>query len=156
LQHNIACIAWSPSGHFFATADREALVATIWDTATGKAHMTLPGHIAAVNCVAWSPDGQSIATASADKTAKIWDAATGQERLTLRGHTDAVNDVAWSPDGHILATASADWTVRQYVIATPDLLALADTRVTRSFTPQERALYFNEPMPTPDPSDGTP
>ena len=43
-----------------------------------------------------------------------------------------------------LLTASRDGTVRQYMLALSDLLALADRRLTRGLTPEERVTYLGE------------
>src|SRR5262249_12347068 len=129
--------------------------AIVWDWAPsghrGQPRVTLRGHTNAVLSAAFSPDGQSIVTASWDKTAIVWDAASGQARATLRGHTGPVNTAAFSPDGRYVVTPSADGTARQYVIPIPDLLALAQSRVFRSLTPEERAISLGEPLLTPTP-----
>ena len=62
--------------------------------------------------------------------------------LTLRGHSDAVYAVAFSPDGKRLATASSDWTVQVYALDLRELLNLARSRVTRTFTAEECQRYF--------------
>ncbi|HEX9989622.1 MAG TPA: hypothetical protein VGE45_14240 [Chloroflexia bacterium] len=144
-------VAWSPDGRWIATARSDG-TAKVWDAATGQEHVTLRGHTDWVNDVAWSPDGRWIATAGDDGTGKVWDAANGQQHATLPGHTGAVASVAWSPDGRWIATASSDGTVRQHVATVEDLLAIAYTRVIRSLTPEERATFLNEPLPTTTPS----
>ncbi len=48
-----------------------------------------------------------------------------------------------------MVTTGADGTARQYGVGIPDLLALAQSRVTRIRTSQERATYLGEPLPTP-------
>ena len=87
--------------------------------------------------------GTRIATASADKTAKLWEAASGQERLTLYGHTAVVGGVAFSPDGTQLATMSDDSTARIYILPIEALAALAQSRVTRSLTPEECPSFLH-------------
>ena len=109
---------------------------------SSQVRMTLRGHSSFVRGVAFSPDGKRIATASADQTAKVWDAESGKELLTLRGHSSAVYGVAFSPDGKRLATASADATVQVYALDIRELLNLARSRVTRTFTPDEYKRYF--------------
>ena len=112
--------------------------------------LTLTGHTDWVIGIAFSPDGTRLATASWDKTAKVWslapssagDATTGQELLTLTGHTDAVSGIAFSPDGTRLATASQDKTVRVYAASVEELMVLAHSRLTRTWTLVECKKYL--------------
>jgi WD40 repeat protein len=115
----------------------------VWDAENGKELLTLRGHSDYVYGVAFSPGGQRLATASGDKTAKEWDAESGQELLTLR-HSGPVDGVAFRPDGKRLATASEgeDRGVRVYALDLGELLNLARSRVTRTFTPEECQGYF--------------
>ena len=117
----------------------------IWDAATGKELLTLTGHGAELRPVAFSSDGKFLATGSGDNTAKIWDVATGQELLTLPGSEGAVYGVAFSPldGGAHLAVASNDGVVRVFLLRIDELLALAQTRVTRSFTTAECKKYLH-------------
>jgi WD40 repeat protein len=50
--------------------------------------------------------------------------------------------VAFSPDGKRLATASEDWSVQVYALDLRELLKLARSRVTRTFTTEECQSYF--------------
>jgi len=69
--------------------------------------------------------------------------------LTLIGHSRAVFDLAYSPDGTRLATASFDGTIRVYVVPIEGLVALAESRVTRSLTSEEcRKFLHLEQCPT--------
>ena len=58
-----------------------------------------------------------------------------------------------SPDGKYIVTASQDGTARIYVVRIEDLIALAQSRVARLLTCQERVRYFQEDIvcPTPTP-----
>jgi len=62
--------------------------------------------------------------------------------LTLRGQSGLALGVAYSPDGKRLATASADRTVQVYAFEIRELLNLARSRVTRTFTAEECQRYF--------------
>jgi len=105
----------------------------------------LTGHSAELRPVAFSSDGKFLATGSGDNTAKIWDVETGQEVLTLPGSEGGVYGVAFSPldgDSH-LVVASNDGIVRVFLLRIDELLALAQTRVTRSFTTVECKKYLH-------------
>jgi WD40 repeat protein len=138
---NVRGVAFSPDSKRLATADENGTV-KVWDAETGKDLLTQRGHSNAVTGVAFSPDGKRLATASWDNTAKVWDAESGKELLTLRAHSGAVYGVAFSPDGKRLATASEDGTVMVYVFDPRELLNLARSRVTRTFTADECQRYF--------------
>ncbi len=89
----------------------------------------------------YSPYGIHLATGSADNTAKVWNVTTGEALLTLTGHTDAVYSVAFSADGTRLTTAGG--TVRVYALRIEDLVALARSRLTRTFTTKECQQYLH-------------
>ncbi|MGZ6315739.1 MAG: nSTAND1 domain-containing NTPase [Anaerolineales bacterium] len=101
------------------------------------------GHSGSIEGIAYSPDGKRLASASDDGTTKIWDSATGQGLLTLSGLNGGVNDVAFGPDGAHLATGGRDGTVRIYLLRIEDLVALAKSRLTRSFTTEECQQYLH-------------
>jgi WD40 repeat protein len=136
-------IAYSPDGTKVATASQDG-TAIIWDTSTGSKLFTLTGHGSELQSVAFSPDGKYIATGSGDNTAKLWETETGQEILTLPGSLGGVYGVDFSPlDGAQLAVASVDGVVRIFLLDVDKLLALAETRVTRSLTTAECQKYLH-------------
>ena len=103
--------------------------------------MTLTGHDGKVMSAAYSPDGARIVTASWDRTAKVWDAKTGQELTTLKGHEDRVMSAVYSPDGKRIATAGMDGIVQIYTTDMDELLQIAESRVTRQLTVEEKEKY---------------
>jgi WD40 repeat protein len=137
-------VAFSPDGSLIATSSQDA-TAILWDAATGERRLTLTGHTAEIQSVAFSPDSKLLATGSGDNTAKIWDVATGQELHTLYGNQGGVSGVAFSPQdgGAHLAVASTDGVVRVYLLKIDDLLALAESRVTRSLSLEECQKYLH-------------
>jgi hypothetical protein len=81
----------------------------------------------------------------------VWNARTGD--LVARTYGQ-VQDVNFSPDGQRMLTKpiSYPWRVSDFrVFATapldalaPELLALAEERITREFTSEERQQYLHE------------
>ena len=106
-----------------------------------KVRLTLTGHDGRVRSVAYSPDGQRIVTASADYTAKVWNANTGKELLTLTGHNHQVWSAVYSPDGQRIVTAGADRIVQIHTTDMDELLQIAESRVTRQLTAEEKETY---------------
>jgi WD40 repeat protein/class 3 adenylate cyclase/DNA-binding SARP family transcriptional activator len=131
--------AFSPDGSLIATSSGDG-TARIWDL-DGNQLEVLAGHQGAVQDVAFSPDGRRIATAGQDQTVRLWDVANGREILLLRGQTASLS-VAFSPDGTHLASASYDGTIRVYVLPVDDLITLAESRLTRTWTQEECRQYL--------------
>jgi len=69
--------------------------------------------------------------------------STGRQLLVLRGHTLGLTDLAFSPDGTRLATSSNDGTVRVYVLPIDELIELARSRLTRTWTEDECRQYLH-------------
>ena len=137
-------ITFSPDGVRIATASQDGTV-KIWDAASGKEIITLRGHGSEIQSVVFSTDGKWIATGSGDNSAKIWDAISGKEMLTLAGSLGGVNGVAFRPgvSEPTLAVASTDGIVRVYLLSIDRVIALAKTRLTRSFRPDECSKYLH-------------
>jgi WD40 repeat protein len=143
-------VAWSPDGTRLVTGSFDG-TARVWDTRSGACVLILSGHTSAARRVAWSPDGKRLATGSYDGTAKLWDATTGELQLTLSSGPSAVHQVAFSPDGKRLAATSWDATTHVYVLPVEELIALARTRLTRTWTAKEchELLHRDQCPPTP-------
>jgi WD40 repeat protein len=145
----ISSFAISPNGARFATAGPDGKV-NLWTIASGLRFLTLAAHTSAVNDVAFSPDGTGLTTVGDDGTAKLWGIPSGRLLLTFSGHQAAVNSCDFSPDGRRLATAGDDTTVRVHALMIEDLIALAQTRVTRGLSLSECQKYLKlEECPAP-------
>ena len=101
------------------------------------------GHSGWIEDLVYSPDGKRFATASDDGTTTLWEAATGQGLLTLSGHDGGVHAVGFSPDGTRLATGGVDGTVRIYLLRIEELVNLARSRLTRTWTTEECMRYLH-------------
>ena len=137
----VTSVAYSADGQRIVTASWDS-TAKVWDAQTGQELFTLIGHDSWVASAAWSPNGQRIVTSGADdKTAKVWDAQTGQELLILKGHEGMVLSAVYSPDGQRIATSGADGIVQIYTTDMDELLQIAESRVTRQLTAEEKEKY---------------
>jgi eukaryotic-like serine/threonine-protein kinase len=93
----------------------------IWDAASGRKLLAVPGHSGAILRLAFSPDGRRIATATSKsreigdvlevrQEIKFWDVVTGNELMTLKGPgVFGIEDyLEFSADGHRLFAARRD------------------------------------------------
>ena len=136
-------IAVSPDGRMLAMGDQDGTI-TLWDIATGSKLHTLAGHAGLVMRLAFNQDGSRLASASFDRLAKVWDVANGEELFSLYGNQSNVFGVSFTPDGEQLITAGADGTVRTYTPSLDELIALTETRLTRTLTDEECRKFLHE------------
>lgn len=93
----VATVAFSPSGHQFASASGT----TIWirETKTGAHLLVFNEHTLSVTSVAFSPSGLQLASSSNDGTIRLWDLKdSGKPALVFSRDHGPVYCVAFSPD----------------------------------------------------------
>ena len=106
-----------------------------------RIRLVLKGHGDEVWSAAYSPDGQRIVTASFEGTAKVRDVETGKELFTLTSHEGRVFSAVYSAVGKRIATAGDDGICRIYTTDMDELLQIAESRVTRQLTAEEKEKY---------------
>ena len=78
---------------------------------------------------------------------KVWKLPKAGEQvpepLTLYGNTGAVYQVAFSPDGTRVVSVGRDQVVRIYELNIEDLIAIANSRLTRHLTDEECKKYLH-------------
>ncbi len=145
--------AFSPDGKRLVTVGKDG-AAIVWDVQTGKRLLLIPtGHSSSINVAVFSRDGTRLATGGYDGVVKVWGVSegttAGQELLNFSGYSSFIFTLDFSPDGRYL-TAS-DWgggtgPTRVYALQIEDLMELARTRLTRTFTLDECQKYLHQPV----------
>jgi WD40 repeat protein/DNA-binding CsgD family transcriptional regulator len=139
-------LAFSPDGGRVATGSQGGGL-KIWDAKTGQELLNLVGHTSTVVGVAFSPDGKYLASASGDGTARVWDAFSGETLQIYTSPTGALLNIAFTTDGKRLVASGAG-VIYGYFFDRDELVHLAESRLTRWFTPAEcRQFLHQEPCP---------
>jgi WD40 repeat protein/serine/threonine protein kinase/DNA-binding XRE family transcriptional regulator len=131
-------LAFNPDSTILATAGNSGVV-KLWKMATGEELYTLPNQVATVLTVQFSPDGTWLVTGA--DGGRIYNVETGEELLTFA--QDSVGHMALSANGSRLYSATFFGTVTAYLLPFDEVVALAQTRVTRGFTPDECLTYLH-------------
>jgi WD40 repeat protein len=138
---------FSPDGRIiaFAGPSREA---EVWEWQRRTRIAVLKGHTEGVNALAFSPNGNFIATGSTDRTARVWNWKSGRSLAIFRGHVAPVLAVEFSPDGESITTGTQDGEARVYpcveLRSKPKPASLAEKRVTRSLTADEKRIFLHQ------------
>jgi WD40 repeat protein len=135
---SVYSVRYSPDGKLVAAGVQEGDV-LLYDISSRELVHRLSGHTGIPVDLAFSPDGQLLASGSTDNTVKVWDVASGEEQATLPNAWK----VRWSPDGTRIAAAGFDRILRTLVVSTDELMTVARSRVTRSFTTEECQKYLH-------------
>jgi WD40 repeat protein len=118
--------------------------ARIWDTATGEQLAVLASDRGSAETALWVTD-ERVAVSHADGTVALWHADSG----ALLAEVDTGSTapfVAVTPDGQYLVTSAAGQT-QMWTLDADELLDLAASRVSRTFTPVECQRYDIDPCP---------
>jgi len=137
LPEEILDAAYSPDRRQLALAGSRG-TGRVLETSTGIELFSLKGHTGALLSIAFNHDGNLVATGSLDGTVRVWDANNGENLLTL----PVSGGVSFSPDGKRLAIGGESG-VYVFVLPIDDLVALAESRLTRSLTVEECKLYLH-------------
>jgi WD40 repeat protein/transcriptional regulator with XRE-family HTH domain len=139
-------LALSPSGKYLALGLQDGDV-LVWETGEGRLVKQFSGHAGLTLRVVFNLDETRLASGSFDGTAKLWDLQSGQELFTFYGNASNVFGVALSPDGFHLATTGGDGTLRIFTLKMEDLVALAQSRITRTLSEAECQKYLHRNCP---------
>ncbi|MDJ0752143.1 MAG: protein kinase [Ardenticatenaceae bacterium] len=132
-------VAFSPDSRLLATSGSGGIV-KLWDLETGEEIFTLPSHNATVGSVNFTEDGSQLITSGGDFT-RVWDVANGEEIKTIASSSRF--KVVMTPDGRFLYGGAGDGKIVAYAIYLEDTMALAQNRLTRTFTTEECRQYLH-------------
>ena len=107
--------------------------------------LELPGHESLVLRVAVSPDGSMAATGSPNEPLKLWNLTTGRRIAEFGGVTPFAHDGAFHPTRPWLMVAISPNQIRIHTLDLDELVAIAETRLSRPMTEEECQQYFREP-----------
>ncbi|MHC4729368.1 MAG: WD40 repeat domain-containing protein [Planctomycetota bacterium] len=130
-----AAFPWEGDAIVTTSADKTA---RLWDK-DGRPGPVL-AHPDEVLMGIFLPRGQGVVTACKDGSVRHWD-RDGRLRAVMKGHVSAVWRLDCTKEGDWLATASEDTTLRLWPLGRASLLRIAQERLCRDFTPEERARY---------------
>ncbi len=136
----LARVTFSPDSQKVATTSKDGTL-RLWDCHTGNCLLILVEHTATVRDACFSPDGKHLATLGYDGKVIVWDATTWSPLHTFSG-SGMIYTTGFSPDGRRLFIVFSDQTIHYYSICTKELTDLAQARLTRSWTVEERKQYL--------------
>lgn len=136
----LARVTFSPDSQQVVTTSRDGTL-RLWDCHTGTCILTLAEHTATVRGVSFSPDGKYLATLGFDGKVVVWDTTTWSPLHTFSG-SGMIYTTGFSPDSRHLFIVCSDQTIHYYAICIKELIDLAQARLTRSWTDEERKRYL--------------
>ncbi len=113
MDTNGFCVAFAPDGRSLAATASNGVLASQYDTMSGKTQVVLEGPVDPTACtLAFAPDGRTLAVGDGRGAVRIWDLDTRSSQVSLLGHTGGIWCVAFAPNGRTLATTGRDGTIR--------------------------------------------
>lgn len=129
-------VSFSPDGKWLL-ATAEGRSANLWDVKTGKLIRTFQGAPTLIYNLEISPDNRYAGAAYFDGNVYIWDAATGEELLRLPGFF-----MRFSTDSQQVITLYRG-AIYGFFLNIDDLISLANTRLTRTWTLEECQQFLH-------------
>ncbi len=136
----VQMMIFSPDGKRLLTSSMEALIVKLWETDTGKLLSTIHGTQAGVYWLSTDTDFKYFAALTVEDLL-LYDLSSGAELLHFKSPGW---NVAMGDPGKRIATLLYDEQIyRLFVIDQAELLALARSRLTRGWRPEECLKYLH-------------
>jgi WD40 repeat protein len=138
---------FSPDASTVVTGAQDQ-TAQIWNVRTGESIAILRGHTEQVTSAAFSADGRLVLTTATDNLARVWDARTGGQIGVVPHESGDVYTAAFGSDGRSVVVAGPGGppaaVACEVCLPLPELVKLAERRITRTLTPVERERFLHE------------
>ncbi len=109
----------------------------------GALLLEIKAHNAQASGIGWSPDNSMIATAELGGQVRVWDPTTGAMLQEFDSRYDADNQfLSFHPTDPHIYTLGLNDTVRVYTHDVDELIAIAQSRLTRGMTEHECQQYL--------------
>ena len=139
-------MVFTPDGSLLIAADNNGDVAVI-DTESWNLLEPIPAHLGSALDVAVSPAGTLIASSGEDAFLRIWDLADRSLVTEIKFEADEIANVEFIDDTHLLITAGFGAEAVVITLDPAELLGVAKSRLTRSFSAEECDTYGLDPCP---------
>jgi len=107
--------------------------------------LEMPSHNGFVLRISVSPDDSRLVTGASSELLKLWDLTTGHRLAEFGGAGTNIHDGAFHPTlPHILVTTWPN-EVRIHTLDPDELIAIAESRLSREMTEDECQQYFRRP-----------
>jgi len=111
LEHNVRCLAVSPSGHFlFGGTDNGQLIR--WNLDTKEATIVFQSDNNSIYAISINSSGTRLAFVDKNGTLRLADVKSNSIVRGFSAHSARILDVKFSPDDRQIATSSMDKTVK--------------------------------------------
>jgi len=99
--------------------------------------------VSASELLQFSGRGDRIAVVNRDGTVGVWEVVTGEHLYAPPAEVGAVKEVSFSEDGSRLVVVYDDGMIISHAIALDDVIEIARSLITRSFTEAECRTYLH-------------
>ena len=137
---------FTPDSSLLIAATRQGDIDFV-ETATWDRIGSIAAHAGEAGDLTISPDGTLVASAGSDAFVRVWDIASGSLVTEIGFDVEGVAAVEFIDDAHLFVVPGFGDEAIVITLDTDELLSVARSRLTRTFTPSECATFSIDPCP---------